>query len=84
MPFKGNAARRHRIPKQRYRVRNWQKYDAALRARGSLTVWFSDEAVPPCSTAVPSDSAQSDPTPRDRHPQAIADSGRRAWQATSG
>ncbi|OYD83888.1 IS5 family transposase [Azospirillum brasilense] len=45
MPFKANAARRHHIPKQRYRVRNWLEYDAALRARGSLTVWFSDEAV---------------------------------------
>ena len=45
MPFKANTARRHYIPKQRYRVRNWQEYDAALRARGSLTVWFSDEAV---------------------------------------
>lgn len=45
MPFKANAARRHHIPKQRYRVCNWQEYDAALRARGSLTVWFSDEAV---------------------------------------
>ena len=45
MPFKANAARRHHIPKQRYRVCNWQEYDAALRARGSLNVWFSDEAV---------------------------------------
>lgn len=24
---------------------NWREYDAALRARGSLTVWFSDEAI---------------------------------------
>jgi len=45
MPFKANAARRHHIPTQRYRIRNWKEYDAALRARGSLTVWFSDEAV---------------------------------------
>jgi hypothetical protein len=45
MPFKANAACRHRIPKQRYRVTNWSEYDAALRQRGSLTVWFSDEAV---------------------------------------
>jgi len=45
MPFKANAARRHHIPKQRYRVRNWAAYDAVLRQRGSLTVWFSDEAV---------------------------------------
>ena len=45
MPFKTNAARRHRIPKQRHRVTNWAEYDAALRHRGSLTVWFSDGAI---------------------------------------
>jgi hypothetical protein len=45
MPFKANAARRHRIPKQRRRVTNWAEYDASLRRRGSLTVWFSEEAV---------------------------------------
>jgi hypothetical protein len=45
VPFKANAARRHRIPKQRYRVTNWAEYDASLRQRGSLTVWFSEEAI---------------------------------------
>jgi hypothetical protein len=45
MPFKANASRRHHIPKQRHRVINWAAYDAALRQRGSLTVWFSDEAI---------------------------------------
>src|SRR3954462_14783714 len=45
MPFKANADRRHRIPKQRRRVTNWAEYDAALRQRGSLTVWLTDEAV---------------------------------------
>ena len=45
MPFKANAARRHHIPKQRHRVTNWAEYDAGLRARGSLTVWFTPEAV---------------------------------------
>src|SRR5690349_5851126 len=45
MPFKANAARRHHIPKQRRRVTNWAEYDAALRQRGSLTVWFTEEAV---------------------------------------
>ncbi len=45
MPFKANAARRHRIPKQKHRVTNWAEYDAALRARGSLTVWFTPEAI---------------------------------------
>ena len=45
MPFKSNADRRHRVPKQRHRVTNWAEYDAALRARGSLTVWVTAEAI---------------------------------------
>jgi len=45
VPFKANAARRHRIPRQRHRVTNWAAYDASLRQRGSLTVWLTDEAV---------------------------------------
>src|SRR3954462_6305352 len=45
MPFKANRDRRYRIPKQRHRVTNWAMYDASLRARGSLTVWFTAEAI---------------------------------------
>jgi Transposase DDE domain len=45
VPFEANQDRRHRIPKQRHRVTNWSAYDAGLRARGSLTVWFSEEAI---------------------------------------
>ena len=45
MPFKAKAACRHHIPKQRHRVTNWAEYDAGLRARGSLTVWFTPEAI---------------------------------------
>ena len=45
MPFKANAARRHHIPKQKQRVTNWAEYDAGLRARGSLTKWFTPEAL---------------------------------------
>src|SRR4051812_3260907 len=45
MPLKANRDRRHRIPKQRHRVTNWAEYDAGLCARGSLTVWFSPEAI---------------------------------------
>ena len=46
MPFKANDAPcRHHIPKQRHRVTNSAAYDAALRQRGSLTVWFTDAAV---------------------------------------
>src|SRR4051812_3824296 len=43
VPFKADAARRHRIPRQRHRVTNWAEYDAALKQRGSPTVWFSEE-----------------------------------------
>jgi Transposase DDE domain len=45
MPFKARAKSRHYIPKQRYRVANWAKYDIALRQRGNLTVWFTDAAL---------------------------------------
>jgi hypothetical protein len=38
MPHKYIAARRHRIPKRRYKVTNWQAYEAELRQRGSLTI----------------------------------------------
>ncbi len=39
----------------RHKVTNWPAYDASLRQRGSLTVWFTDEAVAawaaePCAT----------------------------------
>jgi hypothetical protein len=47
LPFKANAACRHHIPRQRHRVTNPAAYDAALRQRGSLTVWFTDAAVAP-------------------------------------
>ncbi len=45
MPFKANAERCHRIPKQRHRVTNSASYDMALRQRGSLTVWFTEAAL---------------------------------------
>src|SRR3954462_12656022 len=45
VPFKLNQARRRHIPRQRHKVANWREYDASLRQRGSLTVWFTDEAV---------------------------------------
>jgi IS5 family transposase len=45
VPFKYHAEHRHHIPKPRYRVTNWAEYDASLTRRGSLTVWFTDEAI---------------------------------------
>src|SRR5512135_1640120 len=45
MPYKANQARRHKIPKARYRIANWRAYDAALRDRGDLMVWVTPEAL---------------------------------------
>ena len=45
MPFKHNAARRHRIPKARYRVQNWPAYEAGLKRRGDLTLWLDEAAI---------------------------------------
>src|SRR3954470_11099859 len=45
MPHKYNADRRHHIARPKRRVTNWADYNEALRQRGSLTVWFTPEAV---------------------------------------
>src|SRR4051794_37494966 len=45
MPHKYNAARRHHIPRPKRRVTNWSEYNEALRQRGSLTVWFTDDGI---------------------------------------
>jgi hypothetical protein len=45
MPHKANADRRHHIPRPKRRVTNWAAYNEALRQRGSLTVWFTNEAI---------------------------------------
>ena len=44
----------------------------------------ADVIVPPRSTAVPSGSAETAPTQRDRHLQLIAEKGRMGWQKASG
>ena len=49
VPFKANvkanANCRHHIPKQKRRLTNWPAYEAGLRQRGDLTVWFSEAAI---------------------------------------
>ena len=45
MPYKANEARRHKIPRARYRVTNWPEYDRALQRRGGLTLWVTPEAL---------------------------------------
>ena len=44
MPHKFNAERRGKIPKQKYRLTNWESYNESLRRRGDLTVWVNDQA----------------------------------------
>ena len=45
MPHKHNHDRRHKIPKQEFKVTNWPAYSESLRRRGDLTVWISNEAL---------------------------------------
>ena len=45
MPYKANAKCRHHIPKQKRKLTNWPTYEAGLRQRGDVTVWFTDAAI---------------------------------------
>ena len=45
MPFKLHSKCRPHVPRQRHRVTNWRDYDASLRNRGSLIIWFTPEAI---------------------------------------
>jgi hypothetical protein len=45
MPYKHNQSRRHKIEKARYKVTNWREYNRALRQRGDITIWFTEEAL---------------------------------------
>src|SRR3954471_11104821 len=45
LALKLNQDRRHHIPRQQHKVTNWPAYDASLRQRGSLTIWFTEEAI---------------------------------------
>ena len=53
---------------------------------GEVSGRYPDAAVivPPRSNAVPSPTAETEPTPRDRHLQVIAEHGRMGWQKASG
>jgi hypothetical protein len=35
----------YKYAKSPYRIRNWPEYEAGLRRRGNLTIWFSDDAI---------------------------------------
>ena len=58
MPHKHNDDRRHHIPKMTFKVRNWPKYEAGLRRRGSLTLWIEDAALDHWQTFGPGGQAR--------------------------
>ena len=45
MPNKFNKAKRHHIPKQQYKVTNWAAYNAALKKRGRIDIFISEELI---------------------------------------
>ena len=59
VPFKLNQDRRRHIPRQKRKVTNWREYDAGLRQRGSLIVWFTADAVQAWQAAAETDGAAS-------------------------
>jgi len=45
MPYTLKDPVRHKFTKKSYNVRDWAKYDEGLKNRGSLTIWFSEDAI---------------------------------------
>lgn len=45
MPYKLKDNVRHKFSKKSYNKRDWKAYDACLVNRGSLTIWFNEEAI---------------------------------------
>ena len=45
MPNKYPEKKGWNVPKQKYKVTNWSEYNKALRRRGDITVWLSNEAI---------------------------------------
>ncbi|MBF0298732.1 MAG: IS5 family transposase [Oligoflexia bacterium] len=45
MPYKLKNDRRHKFEETKYKISNWKEYEQGLKNRGSLTIWFSDDAI---------------------------------------
>lgn len=45
MPYKHSENRRAKFTKPKYKVTNWPEYNDALRWRGDITIWFTEEAI---------------------------------------
>lgn len=45
MPNKHPQKKGWKVPKQQYKVSNWADYNEALRRRGDITFWLSEDAI---------------------------------------
>ena len=45
VPHKHHQSRQHKFTKAKYKVTNWSEYTEALRRRGNITIWFTDDAI---------------------------------------
>lgn len=45
MPYTLKDSVRHKFTNKSYNVHDWAKYDEGLKNRGSLTIWFSEDAI---------------------------------------
>jgi len=52
MPNKLQDPYRHKFARAKYKISNSSEYDQSLKNRGSLTVWFSEEAIAEWNNAV--------------------------------
>ena len=45
MPYNIKDPVRHKFDRKHYNKRDWKTYEQGLRDRGSLTIWFSEDAI---------------------------------------
>ena len=45
MPYKYTQNKGQKVPKQKYKLKNWSKYNNALKDRGRIDFWLDKEAM---------------------------------------
>jgi hypothetical protein len=45
MPYKLKNPYRHKFNKAQYHLSNWPAYNEALKSRGKITFWFTDDII---------------------------------------
>jgi hypothetical protein len=45
VPDKHTESCRHKLTKPKYKVTNWPEYNDALRQRGDIMIWFTEEPI---------------------------------------